>query len=336
MGPRSAPSWSSWRWTSLFSCPARVGPGESSTAFPRLQSRRRARIARPDRRRRGPPCRPGRPSGRSRATRPGRSPSAARRPSWRRSSGSASTAIRRRGKFLLIDLERDAIVVNPMLTGRFQLAAPGDEAADEDGRRPRLRAAGGGPPRDAAPLDARARPGCRPTTRRSRSATATRPRWARSTSLPGRRRPARARPRTTDLGPDADDPGADPRGLARADPAPPGRAQEPAPQPGVRGRDRQRLQRRDPPRRAAAAVPQAVDASRAEEVDALYAATRDDAGDARSTCCASACRRPSRSRSATSWRSTTRAASPVRAAGRGSPRSSAGGFVTSYCRGCQR
>lgn len=34
-------------------------------------------------------------------------------------------SIRRRGKFLLIDLERDAVVVNPMLTGRFQLAAPG-------------------------------------------------------------------------------------------------------------------------------------------------------------------------------------------------------------------
>ena len=33
--------------------------------------------------------------------------------------------IARRGKFLLIDLERDRIVVNPMLTGRFQLAAPG-------------------------------------------------------------------------------------------------------------------------------------------------------------------------------------------------------------------
>ena len=31
--------------------------------------------------------------------------------------------IRRRGKFLLIDLDRDRIVVNPMLTGRFQLVA---------------------------------------------------------------------------------------------------------------------------------------------------------------------------------------------------------------------
>jgi formamidopyrimidine-DNA glycosylase len=32
-------------------------------------------------------------------------------------------AIRRRGKFLMIDLDRDAVIVNPMLTGRFQLAA---------------------------------------------------------------------------------------------------------------------------------------------------------------------------------------------------------------------
>jgi formamidopyrimidine-DNA glycosylase len=37
--------------------------------------------------------------------------------------GQRTTAIRRRGKVLLIDLERDRIVVNPMLTGRFQLAA---------------------------------------------------------------------------------------------------------------------------------------------------------------------------------------------------------------------
>jgi formamidopyrimidine-DNA glycosylase len=37
--------------------------------------------------------------------------------------GQRVEAIRRRGKFLVIDLDRDAIVVNPMLTGRFQLAA---------------------------------------------------------------------------------------------------------------------------------------------------------------------------------------------------------------------
>lgn len=33
-------------------------------------------------------------------------------------------AIRRRGKFLIIELDRDRVVVNPMLTGRFQIAAP--------------------------------------------------------------------------------------------------------------------------------------------------------------------------------------------------------------------
>ena len=39
--------------------------------------------------------------------------------------GQRVTAIRRRGKFLLVDLERDRIACNPMLTGRFQLATPG-------------------------------------------------------------------------------------------------------------------------------------------------------------------------------------------------------------------
>ena len=39
--------------------------------------------------------------------------------------GQTITAIRRRGKLFLVDLDRDRVVVNPMLTGRFQLAAPG-------------------------------------------------------------------------------------------------------------------------------------------------------------------------------------------------------------------
>ena len=42
-------------------------------------------------------------------------------------AGQTVTSIRRRGKFLLIDLERDEIAANPMLTGRFQLASPGDK-----------------------------------------------------------------------------------------------------------------------------------------------------------------------------------------------------------------
>jgi len=35
--------------------------------------------------------------------------------------------IRRRGKFIVLELSRDRIAVNAMLTGRFQLAAPGDK-----------------------------------------------------------------------------------------------------------------------------------------------------------------------------------------------------------------
>lgn len=41
--------------------------------------------------------------------------------------GQRVASIRRRGKFLLMDLERDAVAANPMLTGRFQLAARGDK-----------------------------------------------------------------------------------------------------------------------------------------------------------------------------------------------------------------
>jgi len=54
-----------------------------------------------------------------------------------------------RGKFLLVDLDRDRVVVNPMLTGRFQLAAPGV-------RHPTKTALviGLGPRRDGPPADA--------------------------------------------------------------------------------------------------------------------------------------------------------------------------------------
>jgi formamidopyrimidine-DNA glycosylase len=39
--------------------------------------------------------------------------------------GQAVSGIRRRGKFLEVDLDRDRVVVNPMLTGRVPLAQPG-------------------------------------------------------------------------------------------------------------------------------------------------------------------------------------------------------------------
>jgi formamidopyrimidine-DNA glycosylase len=42
--------------------------------------------------------------------------------------GQRLTSVTRRGKFLVFKLDRDQIVVNPMLTGRLGLAAPGDKA----------------------------------------------------------------------------------------------------------------------------------------------------------------------------------------------------------------
>jgi formamidopyrimidine-DNA glycosylase len=41
--------------------------------------------------------------------------------------GQRVTSIARRGKFLIVDADRDGIVINPMLTGRFQLARPGEK-----------------------------------------------------------------------------------------------------------------------------------------------------------------------------------------------------------------
>jgi formamidopyrimidine-DNA glycosylase len=63
--------------------------------------------------------------------------------------GQRLISVRRRGKFLLMDLDRDAIAWNPMLTGRFQLAAEGTKLPSKTavvlgfGER-------SGPPRDAA------------------------------------------------------------------------------------------------------------------------------------------------------------------------------------------
>ena len=42
-------------------------------------------------------------------------------------AGQRLEAIRRRGKFILFELERDRVAVNAMLTGRFQLALPADK-----------------------------------------------------------------------------------------------------------------------------------------------------------------------------------------------------------------
>jgi formamidopyrimidine-DNA glycosylase len=64
--------------------------------------------------------------------------------------GQRLEAVRRRGKFLLLELDRDRAVVNPMLTGRFQLAEPKAKQPTKTavvlGFGPRS-----GGPRDAAP-----------------------------------------------------------------------------------------------------------------------------------------------------------------------------------------
>ena len=56
----------------------------------------------------------------------------------------------------------------------------------------------------------------------------------------------------------------------------------------------------------------------------------------RSRCCAGACHRRSRRRSATSWRSTLKGGQPCPRCGTRITEVKAGGFVTSFCRGCQR
>jgi formamidopyrimidine-DNA glycosylase len=65
-------------------------------------------------------------------------------------AGQRLKAMTRRGKFLLLELERDRVVVNPMLTGRFQLAAAGDKVPAKTA------VVMGFGPRDGIPKDAAA------------------------------------------------------------------------------------------------------------------------------------------------------------------------------------
>ncbi len=64
--------------------------------------------------------------------------------------GQRIEAIRRRGKFLLVDLDRDRVVVNPMLTGRFQLAAPSTRLPSKTALLLGFGPRSGGAPPDAA------------------------------------------------------------------------------------------------------------------------------------------------------------------------------------------
>jgi formamidopyrimidine-DNA glycosylase len=66
-------------------------------------------------------------------------------------AGQRLERVRRRGKFLILDLDCDRIVVNPMLTGRFQLAPPGATRPSKTAFVLRFGPRDDGPPRDAAP-----------------------------------------------------------------------------------------------------------------------------------------------------------------------------------------
>ena len=65
-------------------------------------------------------------------------------------AGQVLTSVRRRGKFLILDLDRDRIVVNPMLTGRFQLAAPKVKRPSKTAVVLQFGPRASGPPADAA------------------------------------------------------------------------------------------------------------------------------------------------------------------------------------------
>ena len=65
-------------------------------------------------------------------------------------TGQVVARVARVGKFLDLQLDRDRVVVNPMLTGRFQLAARGEKAPPGTAVELRLDGRSGGPPPDAA------------------------------------------------------------------------------------------------------------------------------------------------------------------------------------------
>jgi formamidopyrimidine-DNA glycosylase len=69
-------------------------------------------------------------------------------------AGQAIVRIARVGKFLDLDLARDRVVFNPMLTGRFQLAAHGEKPPAGTALEVELGPRTGGPPADAAPWTA--------------------------------------------------------------------------------------------------------------------------------------------------------------------------------------
>ena len=223
LGRGPLPSWRSWRGR-VFSCAAFRSRESLAQRFSRLQSAGRARIARPRRsspRRSTPPS----PAVRSPPSRrPG--PLAVRGTPAELEAlvGQRLIDIRRRGKFLLARPRPRPRRRQPDAHRPLPARRAGREAADEDRGRPRRSA-----PRDGRRRSDRPRGRSGATWMPADDAAGRGP-------LPrpdpdGQGLPAAGRASTRpvpglddgELGPDADDPGADARRLAAADP-PPSRA----------------------------------------------------------------------------------------------------------------
>ena len=285
-----------WGRESLAQGCGRYNPARARAARscgPRRRLRRDPRRAPADRR---PGGRPARPAGHA-----GAGGGARRRGRGGRSDGAASTSSS--------GSRRADLWVAPMLSGRFGLARAG--RARSRRRRSRSPSAPGRRRPGRPPHGWPGRPGSRPTTGISSCATSIRRGWASSTSpRPGDagERAGRGGPR-----PRRRRPGSHPRRLAGAHPAPSRRAEAAAPQPGLRGGDRQRLQRRDP----VGGAPQPLPPPRVAGARGDRRPVRGDPvdpGRGHRGAAATRARRPSRSRSATTCRCTCAAASRARGA----------------------
>ena len=170
--------------------------------------------------------------------------------------GQRITAVVQRGKFLLVDTDRDRVVVNPMLTGRFQLARPGDKLPTKTAV---VLSFG---PRSAAPKRPAAWTKRAPWLPGDDASVEVRYRdptqMGKVYLLPAgvdRAVPGLA---PDELGPDADDPALTLDVWRQRIRRHPGELKNLLKNQIVHRGRRQRLQRRDPPRGAAAPVPQAV------------------------------------------------------------------------------
>ena len=294
------------------------GPAESSTRSTRLQSRGRARAARSGGRRDAlHAALAGRPIVRAEAPAPlaVRGTPAELRPSSA-SGSSASGAAASSSCSTSTGTALPSTPCSPAASSSPRPATSGRRIPPWSWRSARARAR-----RRRSPRGPRARPGC-PADEAEAEIRYRDPSQMGKVYLLPAGVPAGGRARGCEQGPDADDPGADARGLARAHPAAPGRAEVAAAEPGVRGGignaysdEILHAAKLSPFRRRSSLAP--------EEVDALYAATRATLV-TRSGCCGNASRRRSRSRSATSSPSTCVAARPAHVAARASARSARG------------